>query len=58
MLVMCVLPTAMLQLKELLENIGKNYPGIYDETDYFAAVSKDVLLHFAVEHKETGSIVF
>ena len=49
---------AMLQLKETLENIEKNYPEIYAETAYFAAVSKDVLLHFAVDNKETGSVVF
>ncbi|MGI6029164.1 MAG: SWIM zinc finger family protein [Candidatus Heteroscillospira sp.] len=48
---------AMLQLKEALDMIEKNYSKQYEETEYFASVSKDTLLNFAVDGKEQGSIV-
>jgi len=48
---------AMLQLRETLGIIEKNYAKLYDETCYFAAVSKGTLLNFAVDGKDTGSIV-
>ena len=46
----------MLQLKETLEIIEKNYTKFYDAAGYFAAVSKGTLLSFAVDGKDTGSI--
>lgn len=49
---------AMLQLRELLELIGKQYDGTYQNTGYFAAVSKSTLFEFAVSGKDTGSITF
>lgn len=47
---------AMLQLKETLEIIEKNYTKFYNAAGYFAAVSKGTLLSFAVDGKDTGSI--
>ena len=47
---------AMLQLKETLERIMKHYQDQYEESDYFAAISKPVFMSFAVDGKETGSI--
>ena len=49
---------AVLQLKETLEFIEKRYPERFEETRYFASVCKGTLLDFAMEGKETGSIVF
>ena len=48
---------AMLQLKETLGIIEKNYDKRYDEAGYFAAVSKGALLNFAIDGKDSGSIV-
>ena len=48
---------AMLQLRETLELIEKNYPAQLEATQYFAAVCKGTLLNFALDGKETGSIV-
>ena len=48
---------AMLQLRETLELIEKNYPAQLEATQYFAAVCKGTLLNFAMDSKETGSIV-
>ena len=48
---------AMLQLKETLGIIEKNYSERYEESRFFAAVCKGTLLNFAVDGKETGSIV-
>lgn len=45
---------AMLQLKETLELIGKYYMSQHTETDYFAAVAKEVLFAFAIDGKEVG----
>ncbi len=47
---------AMLQLRETLELIEKNYADEYERTGYFAAVSKGTLFAFAVDGKETGSL--
>lgn len=46
---------AMLQLRETLELIEKNYPAQLEATQYFAAVCKGTLLNFAMDSKETGS---
>lgn len=48
---------AMLQLRETLDLIEKHYEDEYKRTGYFAAVSKDALFAFAVDNRETGSIV-
>lgn len=45
---------AMLQLKETLELIEKNYADEYERTGYFAAVNKGTLFAFAIDGKETG----
>ena len=45
---------AMLQLKETLELIEKNYADEYELTGYFAAVNKGTLFAFAIDGKETG----
>ena len=47
----------MLQLRETLELIVKNYESQYKESDYFAAVVKGILINFAIDGKETGSIL-
>ena len=47
----------MLQLRESLEFIEKNYAEEYERTGYFATVSKPTLFTFAVDTKETGSFV-
>lgn len=46
---------AMLQLKETLELIEKNYAAEYDRSDYFAAVAKGTLFSYAIDGKEHGS---
>ena len=48
---------AMLQLRETLELIAKNYEPRYKERGYFAAVAKGTLMSFAVDSKEEGSIL-
>lgn len=45
----------MLQLKEILELIEKNYADEYKRTGYFAAINKCTLFSFAIDGKETGS---
>lgn len=47
---------AMLQLRETLELIEKNYAEENEKTGYFAAVCKGTLFNFALEGKEAGSI--
>lgn len=47
----------MLQLRETLELIEKNYADEYERTGYFAAVSKGTLFAFAIDGKETGSFI-
>ena len=46
---------AMLQLRETLELIEKNYGDEYERTGYFAAVNKGTLFAFAIDGKEAGS---
>ena len=46
---------AMLQLKEVLEKIEKNYAAEYERTGYFAAIFKGTLFSFAIDGNETGS---
>lgn len=46
---------AMLQLRETLELICRNYQDEYGRTGYFAAVNKGTLFSFAVDGRETGS---
>ncbi len=46
---------AMLQLRETLELIEKNYADEYERTGYFAAINKGTLFAFAIDGKETGS---
>ncbi len=46
---------AMLQLKETLRLIEKNYIEEYRRTGYFAAVSKGTLFAFVIDRKESGS---
>lgn len=48
---------AMLQLKETLAIIEKNYSRMYEESGYFAAIGKGTLLNFAMDGRETGSVV-
>ena len=45
---------AMLQLKDTLEKIEKNYAELHH--DYFAAVEKHTLFRFVLQFKQTGSI--
>lgn len=47
---------AMLQLKETLDIIEKNYAAEYAQSGYFAAVCKGTLFTFAIDGKEAGSI--
>ncbi len=47
---------AMLQLRETLELIGKNFADEYGRTGYFAAINKATLFAFAVEGKESVEI--
>ena len=49
---------AMLQLKETLEKIEKNYADEYERTGYFAAVSKETLWAVAIGDKDTGAVTF
>ena len=44
----------MLQLRETLELIEKHYAAQYEQSGYFAAVSKGTLFAFAIDGKETG----
>ena len=46
---------AMLQLREPLELIEKNYGDEYERTGYFSAVNKGTLFAFAIDGKEAGS---
>lgn len=46
---------AMLQLRETLERIRKNYADEYARTKYFAAVNKGTLFAFAIDGRETGA---
>ncbi len=46
---------AMLQLRETLDLIEKNYVAEYTATGYFAAVSKGVLFGIAIDSRDTGT---
>lgn len=46
---------AMLQLRETLALIEKNYASEYEHTGYFAAVSEGTLFSFAIDGRESGS---
>ena len=46
---------AMLQLKDILEKLEKNYAEQFQ--NYFAAVEKHALFRFVIQFKETGSFV-
>ena len=46
---------AMLQLRETLEKIEKNYGAEYERTGYFAAISKGTLFSFAIDGNDVGS---
>ncbi|MBQ9673639.1 MAG: hypothetical protein IJV39_03335 [Ruminococcus sp.] len=46
----------LLQLRETLKIIEKNYPEDYDNT-YFAAISKSVLLSYTMDSREKGSLI-
>ena len=46
---------AMLQLKDVLKYIEKNYAAEYERSGCFAAIKKSTLIAFAVEMKEKGS---
>ena len=48
---------AMLQLRETLEIIEKNYAEEYEKSDYFCAVNKGVLFSVAIDGKENGSFI-
>ena len=48
---------AMLQLRETLELIAKNYEPQYKASNYFATVAKGTLMSIAVDGKEAGSIL-
>ncbi len=46
----------VLQLKETLDLIEKNYAAEYESTGYFAAVNKGTLFTFAVDGKDIGTL--
>lgn len=46
---------AMLQLRESLELIRKNYADKYERTGYFAAINKATLFTFAIADKDSGT---
>ena len=48
---------AMLQLRETLDLIEKHYSAQYARSDYFAAITKGTLFSFAIDSKETGSLI-
>lgn len=48
---------AMLQFRETLELIGKNYESQHQASNYFAAIFKGTLMSIAVDGKETGSFL-
>lgn len=48
----------MLQLKDMLMNIEKNYSEKYEKSGYFAAISKADFFAAVVDTKEKGSIAF
>ncbi len=47
---------ALLQLRELLQIIEKQYAAQFEQSGYFAAVRKSTLFEYAVDTREDGSI--
>ncbi len=47
---------AMLQLRETLEIIEENYQKEYEQSGYFAAISRGLLLSYVLDSKQVGSI--
>ena len=47
---------AMMQLKNTLELIEKNYAEVYRRSGYFAAVPKETLFSFTVDGMEMGRL--
>ena len=47
----------LLQLRETLQKIEENYDDEHLKSDYFAAISKGVLLSYAVDGEKNGKIV-
>ncbi len=47
----------MLQLRETLELIGKQYRERYDHTGYFAAICKGTLFKLSIDSKENSSFI-
>ena len=47
--------SAMLQLRETLELVNRQYASMYERSEYFAAIYKAELFSLAVDGKETGS---
>lgn len=48
---------ALLQLRELLEQIENHYSTEFDQSHYFAAVDKGALFSFAIDGRKDGSFV-
>lgn len=46
----------MLQLEKMLEFIAKDYVAEYDRECYFATVSKDVLIEYAMMGEKKGRV--
>ena len=46
----------LLQLRETLKIIEELYDDEYEKTDYFAAISKSVLLSYAVDGEKSGKM--
>lgn len=47
---------ALLQLRETLDLIEKNYSAEYEKSGYFAAICKGTLFSYSIDGKESGSI--
>lgn len=48
---------AMLQLRDMLDLIEKNYAEEYKKSGYFAAICKKTLFAYAVDAKESGTVI-
>ena len=48
----------MLQLREVLELIERNYREQYEETGYFAALDQGTLMKYVMNGKQSGSLSF
>ena len=47
----------MLQLRDMLDLIEKNYAEEYKKSGYFAAICKKTLFAYAVDGKESGAVI-